>query len=83
MKPAGIPPPVSSIIVGSPNQGYYHAGNISWMSIDGTNPPLIPAIRMIDQTTGFEYLVGINNGVLGIIDDGVITGAGYVATVTS
>ena len=50
--------------VGSANQYNYAAGNRSWISIDGTNLPLLPAFRIYDQTTGAIVVVTVVGGAL-------------------
>jgi hypothetical protein len=45
----------------------YYAGNDSWLSIDGTNPPTVSALRMIDVDTAGYRTVQMASGVLTVI----------------
>lgn len=48
--------------VGSANMGNYIAGNMSWLDVDGTNPPTFARFRMYDNA-GALRTVTINAGV--------------------
>src|SRR5512132_1115115 len=52
------------LLTGSSTDYDYDAGDANWADLDGTNPLTVPAIRMIDQVTGTEYLVTVESGTL-------------------
>lgn len=53
--------------VGTQNAGYGYGVNQSWIIVDGTNPPLVPVLRLIDQTDGSIKTVRVNGGVLQVV----------------
>lgn len=51
--------------VGDKSLGYtYASGKANWFDVDGANPPTVPAMRFIDQTTGVALNIWFQGGHL-------------------
>jgi len=59
-------PDHDTLNVGS-GAGPYYAGGESWLTVDGTNPPTMPRIRLQDQTTGAYRILQIAGGVVAVV----------------
>jgi len=68
-KGTGVPPKeyrFNTIAIGTKTAGYGGA-TVSFIDVDGTNAPLVPYLRVIDQTLGTIIKIGVDNGTLKII----------------
>jgi len=55
---------LETLIVGVEGGGAYYGTTDSWLVIDGTNPPTVARIRMMDETTGLYREIYMSAGVV-------------------
>ena len=58
---------LDTLVVGTVGGSAYYASNDSWLSVDGTNPPTMARVRLLDEGTGGYRELRLVNGVVNIV----------------
>jgi len=56
-----------ALVVGDVPAGYYGGSNSSWLIVDGSNPPTVEKIRMVDLANGDLYDLTISSGSVTLV----------------